>query len=404
MTEPTKKQLRAIDAPFVAPGPSGVAVRDRLKHLTAEDEKVLRLVGAHLGSLASRDLKSALPDGLEHSTRHVGGPQAGLDRGVVVALGRVDHEGHPRPVGAGPPLPARAHPEPGSRYPHADAPAVPAGRGEGHQAGAGRLPVRSSEWFHKSRRLRDAAGTGWTRRGPTVRPASCTSCGAADACSNTRHHLDAAQLTEHAVAAGAGRRSAGSWPPTGSPASGTATRRSASRPDGEVSASSCPRRWRTWPTPRTAGTSWPPGSRSRTGARSGRDRVDGEPGRRLPHPPGRPARDRWYLTASWQRPAVQTIPLEAARAQGMIGVDTNADHLAAWRLDPTATRSATRAASSTTCPAPPTTATPRSATPSPGCCTGPSACGVAAIAVEDLDFTAGEDPRETRPQANGSGS
>ncbi|MFD8000765.1 FCD domain-containing protein [Streptomyces mirabilis] len=53
--------------PFVAPGPSGVAVRGRLKHLTAEDERVLRLVGAHLGALASRDLKARCADGLEHS-------------------------------------------------------------------------------------------------------------------------------------------------------------------------------------------------------------------------------------------------------------------------------------------------------------------------------------------------
>jgi hypothetical protein len=47
------KQLRGIDAPFVAAGPSGVSIRDRLKGLTPEDEKVLRLVGAHLGSLAA---------------------------------------------------------------------------------------------------------------------------------------------------------------------------------------------------------------------------------------------------------------------------------------------------------------------------------------------------------------
>jgi hypothetical protein len=47
-----------------------------------------------------------------------------------------------------------------------------------------------------------------------------------------------------------------------------------------------------------------------------------------------PARDRWYLTASWKRPAVQTIPLDAARAGGLVGVDTNADHFASYRLDP----------------------------------------------------------------------
>ncbi|MFC4010978.1 hypothetical protein ACFOY2_27375 [Nonomuraea purpurea] len=44
-------------------------------------------------------------------------------------------------------------------------------------------------------------------------------------------------------------------------------------------------------------------------------------------------RGRWHLTASWQRPAVQAVPLETALANGVIGVDTNADHLAAYRLD-----------------------------------------------------------------------
>ena len=46
--------LREMAAPFVVLGPSGVAVRDRLKHLTAEDEKVLRLVGDRMRMLASR--------------------------------------------------------------------------------------------------------------------------------------------------------------------------------------------------------------------------------------------------------------------------------------------------------------------------------------------------------------
>ncbi|WP_262401650.1 hypothetical protein [Actinomadura sp. CNU-125] len=44
-------------------------------------------------------------------------------------------------------------------------------------------------------------------------------------------------------------------------------------------------------------------------------------------------RGRWYLTASWQRRPVPPLPLEAARARGIIGVDTNADHFAAWHLD-----------------------------------------------------------------------
>ena len=42
-------------------------------------------------------------------------------------------------------------------------------------------------------------------------------------------------------------------------------------------------------------------------------------------------RDRWYLTASWQLPPTPALPIEAALAQGVIGVDMNADHLAAWQ-------------------------------------------------------------------------
>ncbi|MEO6087837.1 MAG: hypothetical protein ABIQ18_32465 [Umezawaea sp.] len=45
-------------------------------------------------------------------------------------------------------------------------------------------------------------------------------------------------------------------------------------------------------------------------------------------------RGRWYLDAAWTRPAVHTIPLDTARVNGMVGVDTNADHFAAYHLDP----------------------------------------------------------------------
>ncbi|MDW4909438.1 transposase, partial [Streptomyces sp. ADMS] len=60
-------ELRSMAPSFVASGPSGVAVRTRLKQLTSDDEKVLRLVGARLGSLASKDLKARCRDGLSHS-------------------------------------------------------------------------------------------------------------------------------------------------------------------------------------------------------------------------------------------------------------------------------------------------------------------------------------------------
>lgn len=79
MTEqPKKRQLRTIDAPFVALGPSGVAIRDRLKHLTPQDEKVLRLVGEHLGHLASLDLAARCADGNDHDAQRWAARKHGL--------------------------------------------------------------------------------------------------------------------------------------------------------------------------------------------------------------------------------------------------------------------------------------------------------------------------------------
>jgi hypothetical protein len=46
-----------------------------------------------------------------------------------------------------------------------------------------------------------------------------------------------------------------------------------------------------------------------------------------------PDRDRWYLTASWQPAPTPTAALQAALTSGVVGVDTNNDHYAAWRLD-----------------------------------------------------------------------
>jgi hypothetical protein len=56
-------------------------------------------------------------------------------------------------------------------------------------------------------------------------------------------------------------------------------------------------------------------------------RVDVEP---RTDKKGRP---RTYLRVSWVRPATEATPLDTARAGGVIGVDLNADHLAATRVD-----------------------------------------------------------------------
>jgi IS605 OrfB family transposase len=45
------------------------------------------------------------------------------------------------------------------------------------------------------------------------------------------------------------------------------------------------------------------------------------------------ARGRWYVTVCWQRAAAPVLPLQAALARGVVGVDMNDDHLAAWHLD-----------------------------------------------------------------------
>ncbi|KND36717.1 transposase, partial [Streptomyces acidiscabies] len=145
--------VRELAAPFVVPGPAGVAVRTRLKHLTPEDEEVLRLVGAHLGSLASRDLKARCADGLEHSaetwavrkreltplssSRWAGAiTKATHDQG---ALARRGQAAHVQSLEAG--VRTIRH-----RL------SLPLGGGKGTKRAPGGYRSQG-EWFHKSRRL-----------------------------------------------------------------------------------------------------------------------------------------------------------------------------------------------------------------------------------------------------------
>lgn len=46
-----------------------------------------------------------------------------------------------------------------------------------------------------------------------------------------------------------------------------------------------------------------------------------------------PVKNRWYLDASWGYPDTLTPELETLQSSGVVGVDLNADHLAACRLD-----------------------------------------------------------------------
>ena len=98
------------------------------------------------------------------------------------------------------------------------------------------------------------------------------------------------------------------------------------------SPSSCPPRSGIWRTPRTAGTSSTARAAFAHRGEQWADRV--QTNRAVAYRVHEDVdRGRWYLTASWTIPPARTVPLEAARTQGLVGVDTNADHLAACRLD-----------------------------------------------------------------------
>ncbi|WP_455354692.1 IS200/IS605 family accessory protein TnpB-related protein [Streptomyces sp. SYSU K217416] len=326
MAEP--KKLRTIAPPFVALGPTGVAIRDRLKHLAAEDEMVLRAVGEHQGMLASRDLRARCADGLDHSTdtwaarkRELTGVSSSRIAGAITkathdqwALARRCLVSYIQNLEAG--IRTLRH-----RL------SLPIGEKGGKRSPGG---YRSKqEWFAKSRRLAtlearlEQARTDWqTGRVRVVRGGKRLL--------NARHNLAEARLTEAEWRA---RWEAERWFLAADGESGKRFGNETIRvaPDGEVSVKlpaplahlANARHGRYVLTSKVAfahrGEEW-------------RDRIDTNRAVayriHLDVPRG-----RWYLTASWQRPMVQTIPLATARAQGMIGVDTNADHFAAYHLD-----------------------------------------------------------------------
>ncbi|NGO81298.1 transposase [Streptomyces sp. YC504] len=328
MSEPKKKVLRPIEAPFVVLGPSGVAIRDCLKHLADEDDKVLRLVGEHLGRLASADLKDRCVDGLEHDRDSWAARKQGLTS-----------QSSPRWAGS---ITRATHDQ------WALSRRCQLARIQGLEAGVRTLKHRlsqkigakgtkrapggyrsKSEWFHKSRRLatlehrldsvlgeRDAGVVHVVRGGRRLL--------------GNRHHLDKAQLTE---AQWRQQWEAARWFLAADGESGKRFGNETIRvaPDGEVSIK--------LPAPLARLANSKHGryvlasqvAFTHRGA-EWRDRV--EDNRAVAYRIHLDVeRGRWYLTASWTRPVVQMIPLATARAQGMIGVDTNADHFAAYHLD-----------------------------------------------------------------------
>ncbi|WP_406178288.1 IS200/IS605 family accessory protein TnpB-related protein [Streptomyces sp. NBC_00996] len=320
--------LREAAAPFVALGPSGVAVRARLKHLTPGDERVLRLVGDHLGTLAGRDLEARCAAGLGHDAdawaqrkRALTEESSSRWAGSITkathdqwGLARRAQSAHVQGLEAG--VRAIAH-----RL------SLPVGE-PGTKRAPGGYRTRQ-EWFAKSRRLHVLADRLQTERADQKAGRVRVTRGGKQLL-NTRHHLDRAGLAEDIWRRRweAARRFLRADGESGKRFGNETIRVT---PDGEVS------------------IKLPAPLAHLANARHGRyvlacrvafphrgqewaDRIAAN--RAVAYRMHEDVqRGRWYLTASWTIPPVQTVPLAQARAGGLVGVDTNADHLAAWRLD-----------------------------------------------------------------------
>ncbi|MBA2812142.1 IS200/IS605 family element transposase accessory protein TnpB [Streptomyces sp. KM273126] len=321
-------RLRELAAPFVALGPSGVAVHDRLKHLTAEDEKVLRLVGDHLGTLASRDLKARCGAGLEHDSDQWAQRKRALTEesssrwaGSITkathdqwALARRGQLAHIQSLESG--IATITH-----RL------SLPVGE-KGNKRAPGGYRTRQ-EWFAKTRRLHVLADRLEVARADREAGVVHVVRGGKRLL-NTRHYLDTARLNEPEWRQQwrAERRFLKADGESGKPFGNETIRVT---PDGAVSLK--------LPAPLAHLANAPHGryvlaSRVAFAHRGEqwRDRLTAN--RAVAYRIHEDVlRGRWYLTASWTIPPVKTVPLAAARTGGLVGVDTNADHLAAWRLD-----------------------------------------------------------------------
>ncbi|WP_435106465.1 IS200/IS605 family accessory protein TnpB-related protein [Nocardiopsis synnemataformans] len=305
-----------------------MSVRDRLKGLTPEDEAVLRAVGAHLGSLASTDLAARCLD----STSHGKDSWAARKRGVTPvsssrwagaitkasneqwALARRSQLAHLHRLQAG--IDTLHH-----RL------SQPLGE-KGAQGAPGGYASRR-EWHAKSRRLATlehrhamAVADGEAGRVHVVRGGKRLL--------NTRHHLDQAGLTQAQWRARwEAERFFLSAEGESGKRHGNETIRIA--PDGQVGIRlpaplahlANAARGRYVLSCRVAfahrGTEW-----------ADRVEADGAVAYRIHLEAGR---NRWYVSTSWTPAPVPQVPWEAALARGVVGVDANADHLAAWRLD-----------------------------------------------------------------------
>jgi IS605 OrfB family transposase len=321
--------LRELAESFVVPGPAGVAIRDRLR-VSEADAAVLAEVGVFLGSLAAGDLAERSRQGLAHDgagwavrkrelTGHSSARWAGSitkathDQWALARRGQAAHLDWLRAQIAS--VEARLARPPGAK----------ASKREGLVRGY----ASRREWHAKSRRLHAlkarlagveadwAAGRVHVVRG-------------GKRLANTRHHLAAAGLSEQAW------RERWQAERMFLAADGESGKRFGNETlrvtdTGQVSVK--------LPAPLAHLANAPYGRyvldatvRFQHRGEEWRDRITANRAvaYRIHHDV---ARGRWYVTASWQRAAVPVLPLRAALARGVVGVDMNDDHLAAWQLD-----------------------------------------------------------------------
>ncbi|MFF0090767.1 IS200/IS605 family accessory protein TnpB-related protein [Streptomyces canus] len=321
--------LREVEASFVVPGPAGVAIRDRLR-VSDADAAVLTEVGVYLGSLAAGDLAERSRHGLAHdaagwavrkrsltgrsSARWAGSiTKASHDQWALARRGQAAHTAWLRGQIAS--IEARL--------------ARPLGAKADKRAGLARGYASRGEWHAKSRRLQTlkaqlavveadwAAGRVRVVRG-------------GKRLANTRHHLQAAGLDEQAW------RERWRAERMFLAADGESGKRFGNETirvtdTGQVSLK--------LPAPLAHLANAPHGRYVLDTALEFRhrgqewcDRVTANRAvaYRIHHDP---VRGRWYITASWQRAAAPALPLQVALARGVVGVDMNDDHLAAWQLD-----------------------------------------------------------------------
>jgi IS605 OrfB family transposase len=321
--------VRELASPFVVPGPAGVAVRDRLR-VTDRDVTVLDEVGAFLGSLAAGDLADRCRQGLAHDAaawavrkRELTGRSSSRWAGSITkathdqwALARRAQAAHISWLRAQiTQIEARL--------------ARPLGAKADKREGLPKGYASRREWHAKSRRLHTLQdrlvgmeADGAAGRVRVVRGGK--------GIARTRHHLAKAGLDEKAWRARweAARMFLAADGESGK-RFGNETIRitdtgqiSIKLPAGLAHLANAPRGRYVLDAIvafRHRGEEW-------------LDRISANRAvaYRIHHDV---LRGRWYVTASWQRAAVPVLPLQAALAQGTVGVDMNDDHLAAWRLD-----------------------------------------------------------------------